>query len=538
MSSLKQLKDSLFSKKNKEDTVSKNDASPVECPVLPKVVRHIGRRLSFHIDVDSIQMAAVQHTPLNKTNLLELRTAYISDKNRSDSERTQRFIDTINSFIDEFGGQRPDLSIVLSGQEVACRTIFMPELKKRDLDSAIRFEATRKLPFPLDQCVTEWRATRSIPSASKNKLQVSLLAATIKAIQTPLNLVEQDKRTVKHAFHAHDVIGQLLPYFKDFNCQRPYALLWIGRHISEISFYHGSGLEFTQVVPVGTAHIGKGPDDDQFIRFASTLGDEVQTALDYYAGQYSSSYSDAIYVYGELAYSDELLEHLPLQTGFAFTRFPVELIPVLDNQPEDVINKSLFCLPVLAAATCRAELPSLLPSANKEALEIRKIDLFGRFAIAVVLVSLMAFWGFLNQSISTRRGVLSSLERQVEIFRNSEAYHQYNQLKAAVATARSYMSQIEEEPSYLNLNLKELSKLTPKQIRIGRYNLNQHEATNLTLHGFATSSDIPPEVILAEYVENLNASPFYDNVSIRRHVKRKTHQGFVINFEIEMTGVL
>ena len=243
-------------------------------------------------------------------------------------------------------------------------------------------------------------------------------------------------------------------------------------------------------------------------------------------------------MYGELAYSDELIEHLQRKTGFAFTRFPLEQIPLLSKQPEEIINKSLYCLPVLAAATCRTNLPNLLPAKNKEAIAVRKIDIIGKLAIALILISLMTSWSFLNQSINTKRGIEAGLIRQVEEFRSSDAYHQYNQLKTTVATARSYMSKIKEEPSYLSLNLKELSKLTPKQIRIARYNLNQIDASNLSIHGEVSSKEIPPEVILAEYVENLNASPFYDNVNIRRHVKRKVKKDFVINFEIEMQGVL
>jgi hypothetical protein len=48
--------------------------------------------------------------------------------------------------------------------------------------------------------------------------------------------------------------------------------------------------------------------------------------------------------------------------------------------------------------------------------------------------------------------------------------------------------------------------------------------------------DVPPEVVLAEYVETLNHSPLFENVTVDRHYKNKTKNGFEMDFQLSLKG--
>jgi hypothetical protein len=129
------------------------------------------------------------------------------------------------------------------------------------------------------------------------------------------------------------------------------------------------------------------------------------------------------------------------------------------------------------------------------------------------------------------------MSHQVEEFENSRAYHSYNMIKQKIALDQSYLDRTRSEISYLSLNLKELSRLAPEQVRLLSYEyLESDTDENMRLIGIVATRQSPPEIVLAEFVERLSASPFYDNVSVARHAKRNVKSGFEIKFHIKMKG--
>ena len=85
--------------------------------------------------------------------------------------------------------------------------------------------------------------------------------------------------------------------------------------------------------------------------------------------------------------------------------------------------------------------------------------------------------------------------------------------------------------------MKELSLLTPASIRL--YNFEYHADQpdyNVNLFGTVNAPDIPPEVVLAEYIETLNHSPLFDSVTVNRHYKSKTEAGFELDFQLSLKG--
>ena len=91
----------------------------------------------------------------------------------------------------------------------------------------------------------------------------------------------------------------------------------------------------------------------------------------------------------------------------------------------------------------------------------------------------------------------------------------------------------------MGLNLKELSRLTPPSVRL--YSLDyrsQTEGRNYTLVGVITTGETPPELVLAEFIENLTASPFYEGVKVDHQVKRRSNGRFELEFSLSMEGII
>lgn len=509
-----------------------------EISVRPRRHLNIGRCLSFSFDDTSIQMAAVSHLG-RKKKILDIRKVYIPSELKEAPGQSVFIAKAIDDFMSEFGCRGAKVSLTVSGKDTAFRSFLTPVLKSKELASAIQFEAKKQIPFPLEDCIYDFRRASKVVGSGQERYKIALQAATKRMVEQHLEPFRQRTIAVSKVYHTQDVIGYLLTYLPDFKEERSYAFINIDRNHSEISFYRGSSLEFFHISTTGSSLLGKQSDRARFDSLAQNLAAEIQTSLDYYTGQYSRSFIDKIYVYGDLTYSSELLELLNGHTGFVFERFPIE---VLDCAPK---GKCKFaevlpvCLSALASAACDVHLANLLPVEDRLRQVKKKVHAWAQVFLILLLIPLAAGWAMMKAEKNIAENSLTSLTKQVNSFKSSNAYHTYNVLKRQIAHNRAYIDKIKEFPSYLSLNLKELSLLTPKPVRLFRLAYQEENPEkNLSLQGIVTSKEIPPEIMLAEYIETLNASPFFENVKLTKHVKRMVADSFEIEFQIELRGIV
>ena len=437
------------------------------------------------------------------------------------------------------GGYGTTLVLTVSGPETTFRTFLMPKLNKSELDSAVQFEVKKQIPFPFEDCIYDYRPIYSIEKDGSARYKIALQAATRRFILEQMEPFENQGMRISRVYNTQDVIGEFLIHLPDFTEDKNYTLLNIGLKSTEISFYKGTTLEFSHATTVSSAMLGKFPEGTRYEYFAEMISTEIQTSLDYYSGQYSASLHDKIYVYGDLAYSGELLDLLNAKSGIELEPLPVTGLSNLTPRSEDQTDIYPVCLPVLAASSCQSALSNLLPDEHKSAQGEAKSGVYGRVAVAAMFLAMAVSWFAMKNKAGIAELKLIELNRQVAEFRNSEAFHTYNLVKRQIALDQAYLDQIKESPSYLALNLKELSQLTPRPIKLLYLDYEPKPAEkNMYLHGLVESDDIPPELILAEYVETLSASPFYEDVSIMRHVKKYIDGRFQIDFQIQMRGVV
>ncbi|MEW6412939.1 MAG: pilus assembly protein PilM [Candidatus Zixiibacteriota bacterium] len=536
------LKLDFWSKKKNPEGVPGSPPKPARpafsmTKIRPKNSHFLGTTVSFCVDEHAIQMAAVRHVGKSR-QVLDIKKEYFPRGQNDDKARKEKLLREIGDFASKYGGRRAKITLAVSSNETTFRSFLMPRMKKRELDSAVQFEVKKQIPFPAADCVYDYRPVFSIERDDNVRYKIGLQAATRRYIQEQLEPFEMLGLPVVQIYHTQDVIGQFLKHIPKFHEDKSYTLLNIGLKSTEISFYKGANLEFSHATAVSSNMLGAQPEMTKYEFFAELISNEIQTSLDYYAGQYSVSLHDKIYVYGDLAYSSELLELLNAKSGIELEPLPVANLTDLSTRDE--LQSEIFpvCLPVLAASTCQIALANLLPPELRTAQQKGRVGTYGRIGVGVLLILLATSWGVGRNEISSQENHLIELNRQIAEFQNSEAFHTYNLIKRRIAMDQSYLNQIKESPSYLALNLKELSQLTPGPVKLLYLDYKPDEKDqNLYLHGLVISDDIPPELILAEFVENLSASPFYENVKVVRHVKKKIEGHFEIDFQLNMKGV-
>jgi hypothetical protein len=286
--------------------------------------------------------------------------------------------------------------------------------------------------------------------------------------------------------------------------------------------------------------LGKNPDPVSYSFLAESLANEIQTAIDFYTGRFNRVIANRIFVYGDLVYTTEVIESLKTSSGYFFERFPIHKLGFISKTNLSAFEAGIpACLPTFAASLCPAGIADVLPKEAKQVHRSYNLNNYAKAALFTLIVILTGSWGLLNQAVAIKQGELVSLNSQANDFVNSEAFKSYNLLKSQIIIDKTYLNSAVELPTFLSLNLKELSLLTPQEVRLLHMEFRPNDLdANLVLEGNVFSNDIPPEVILAEFIENLAASPFYSDVTVSRHIKKEAKQGFEIAFSIKCRGLI
>ena len=526
----------MFSKKT---SVPSKEGIPVNTTferIYPKRYYNIGTILTFSFDNNSVLMSAAKHFGYT-FKLIEVKKEYFPNTLIAEKGIESLITYAIKEFTDKHVDRFTKINIALSGEETLYRTFSMPVLPQKELRSAIHFEVKKLIPFPIERCIYDFRVIEKTTKQNTETYKISLHAATIDNIQKHLEPFHKLNLRVNHIYHSQDTIGQLLGLLKDFSNDNQYTMLNISRQASEISFYSGPTLEFSRTSSLSSEMLGAAGEgsSQRYDFFAESIANEIQNSLDYYTGQYNSNISGTILVYGDLAYSDELLHLLNQKLDANLERFPFDRLNI--TYAQDAVDESLpVCLPAIATSVNNSYLPDLLPHQLKTIRKLEKNNRYIKFAASFVIVVLGIFWGYFNNAISDQKEAVATTKNQVKIFENSEIFHTYNMIKYEIALDQNYMKLTQKTASYLHLNMQELSRITPDKIKLFHtdYNPFNNDESNYFLQGTVVSTDIPPEITLAEFVEQLEASPFYDKVKIVRHVKKKDKDRFEIEFLLKM----
>jgi hypothetical protein len=369
---------------------------------------------------------------------------------------------------------------------------------------------------------------------------VSLIAVSRKEIDRILGFLDPLKIKIDSIYLIQEAIGHLLPYMPDYSGEKAYALIDIGKNKTDISYYNGINLEFSHTSSIGTESISDSPNSGKtYEQFTELLQSEIQNSLDFYAGQFSRTFKDKIYIYGDFAYSDDLIAELGDNLGLEFKRFPVNDWGKSFRAKEELLDTIPPVLGSVALALSNYGLINFLPPEIKEERAETKFYSFAVPALVIFAAVLIGQWATLKYENEIEKFKLTKAQNQIEHFKKSKSFRLYSQIKQQIANDKAFLDNLKSNPTFLHLNLKELSRITPEQIKFDIYDLKSSESKQeLLLMGKTISNDPPPEIILAEFIARLENSPFFENIEIKKYSKEYKANKFILDFQIEMSAII
>lgn len=511
----------------------------VETTISPARRWTVGQRLAFAVDNGFIHMVAARHLA-GRCDIRNISAVPMLSDSESAARQSDHLSLTVADYVSRFGGGSAEIDLVIRGRETAFRSFLMPVLKPGALESAIGFEAQKQIPFPPAESLIDYQRTFKIIDNQRARYKIALHAATSKLVKEQLEPFRQKGLHVASVVIADEAVGRLLSRLPDFDPDIVYTSVEVGSKDCQVAYYRGSALEFTHTGSTGMSQLGNQPDIARIEFFAESLAQEISISQDYYSGQYAKALPNRILMLGELADRPEFLELFNGKTQFEFVPFPLDAAGLLKGLGADQKKLAHACLPTLAAAQTRYRLCNLLPREIRQVRSCRTVGRYGRLGLALVALTLLTSWAYLRMSVDSSYRATEAIEQQVAHTSQSEAYLKHRSLMQQIAFDRAYIKKTEAPPGDFHFTLKELSILTPTEVKLYRLEYAPgllEDMKNLVLHGNVAAFDIPPEMILAQYIERLKASGLYRNVELVRHVKRKLRNAFVIDFQIEMQGV-
>lgn len=496
------------------------------------------KHLAFSFDDRQFRMVAVRRTGTRR-NIFATESLAIPE-NLSEAADRQSFIaDRIRLLVSRWGRGTRRVSLVLSGRETAFRSFLMPAMKGRDLRHAVGFEARKQLPFPSEHCRLGYRVTsRLVQKDGPPRLRLALHAATTDYVALQLTPFQMAGIDVHDVCHAPDITGLLLRELPDNrHAGQGCTVIDVERQACRISFYRSSALQFSLISSVGTSPLGEYPDEMRLEAFADSLIQEIQTSQDYYLGQFGQGLTSKVYLGGDTKAVEGLCKLLDRRSNLHFAPFPIEKLPISipsDSEPRDWLGM----LPLIGAAGSAYRGVNLLPPKDLRRLSEKRVGRWVRAAAVMFGISLMAGWGVAEYRSDIMAERAHASEQRLTRLKESDVYRTYHALKRQITADQAYLDLARKVPTTFNLALKDISRIVPGSITLTSMQfLPSEPELDLSIAGIVKSSQVPPEVILAEFVADMNASPFFAGVTILRHTKDRVDGGFTLEFSLGMQAV-
>ena len=506
--------------------------------VKPPLKNHrLGRTIAVTVTDNAIVLATHSRS-IFRSKLINVTHVPIPPEISGEDAHQAFFNNTIGEYLEKY--RRPLTKFVMGVGNVDCafRVISLPNMSSRDMSGAIYWEADKQIPFKLDR---SYYGHTVLPSdgvffGDDKHTSVAVTAVRKQNIDDILKHLQTAGMNVTAIYSELEAVGFLLLGLKNFRKDEVYVLVRSGPSKTEIGFYLGHRLTFVHNIalsaPSPEAETTGGATID---RYLDTLLTELQNSLDFYAGLHPSATPRAIYLYGDIPCSENTLGDLSERFGFEFKNISEDMRKISAPQNSSKCCDMMRSLGTIALAMADYKLLNFLPPELKEIQAERKFYRLAVPALALLVVCLLGVWMSWKSSITIEQSKLNGLQEQISNFENSTSYTMYQQIKRQITNDQEVLKLLESNPTFLHLNLKELSLITPWKIKLMQYDLrNEKGLLDLTLIGQVVSNDPPPEVVLAEYIAELEKSPFYDLVTLKRHTKKYDKGRFVVDFQIDM----
>ena len=145
--------------------------------------------------------------------------------------------------------------VSVSGPSVLIRNITLPRMTLQELKSAIRFEAERHIPFPVNECILDFQIMGQ--TANKPQMKVLLVAAKKDFINQQIKILTECD--LEPEIIDADIFCFANAYEKlsEGNSVKTYGLLNIGHSLSSFAIIHEGEVFFVREMPYGGLGVTK-----------------------------------------------------------------------------------------------------------------------------------------------------------------------------------------------------------------------------------------------------------------------------------------
>ncbi len=290
--------------------------------------------------------------------------------------------------------------------------------------------------------------------------------------------------------------------------------------------------QFTSLPP---ASIGS----ETILAYGETIAAELASFLDLYNGQHPESAVSSVLLCGKDAASGELAAQLTAATGLPCHRLIEDSssFRIPKGVDSDKIQRHFdVIMTALAVPDCRPLLPARLKAREQK----RKLRLQLGTALAFALVTVAGMHWIALSKTSALQHELNAQKTAAQALEHSSGYRNYISLADKMERERIYISKMSgKAAAHLHVLLKELSLILPDNISLTAIKVEEAKSGYvMTLDGHVRLSDFSPEIVLAQYVEALEDSPFFNQVTVANHHKQRIQDDFDLTFELKLEARL
>ena len=505
---------------------------------------------------------------------------------RKDEEDTHTVIVTLRALLKEVPLKTKNIRLTVSGEGVNPIRITLPSMPKAELSEAIRWEIKEQIPFPIETARIDFHVLDEFVEEGVKKLDLMVVACPSHLINQTLSIAEGAGLQPSHldiapfalwnAFALHDRPAQ----------EEVAALIDLGSRKTGIHLFRNGEFQFSrEVTPAGAditqaimEGLGHGEDTDRLYEQAEEekqstgipqpipfwmrpvlerLVAEISRSLDYYRSQFNVERVNRVLLTGGGAKLKNLATFLSTELHLPVENFnPLKEIPFDAKQIDSrlVDQKGSHFSVALGLALPEVKRIELLPS--KEPLW-SKARFRGLIPILIPLITLLCFLGIIwrmNGEVTTLQKELDGKKAKVKNLENlktrltllkkdeDKMKQDISLLPAATMVSIPYRKILGEAsqvvPNNATLTLftiqpkgKPFKKGAPPQKPQGA-EAAKDEQKELHLAGLTFGSDLHCLTALAQIIEGLEKSPFFNHARLMSADENKEYNQPGTEFEI------
>ena len=491
----------------------------------------IGYQAGLVVSEDSVRLCLIRRL-LFKNFIIDNAIYPLNPDETGDwGNRIESATDILAGYFKDRKLKNVPINIGLMGEDISFRRMYLPNMPAKELTAAIMWEAEKLFPFDLDRCSVDYRVVDRSVRNGIDQIGINIIAAKGEIIDNIYDRFGSAGLRVGQIGFLPSFLSSLLP--TDLSEAETHNLvLYLNDEQSMAVFIQDGLLEFFQQF-VTRPLISS--ESEMTVANQDAITAELTSFIDLYNGQSAGNFVKAIMVCGKYAADRNLLKYISENTGLPCrSSLEMEAGPsILNGVDENQVSEYLDVILVGLAAT---RVQPLAPPALKKIRE-KRLKLV-RVGLVTVLALMIAGYAQIQlyRTQLYKKIELESKREMVRSFERSPGYHGYLNLVGKLNRSKAYLTQAQNRrESHYHVLLKELSLSLPDHIDLTSVSLEEEQGKYvLQINGNVRVTGFSPEIILADYIEVLGASPFFDNVAVASHNKKREQDHFDLMFQLKM----